>query len=461
MSRVQFQERATERAAWGGALTESSLATIYGCCGLFDLCTDMDLMSLSFQGTDQLLDWIGWQATDVCVQRKSFITWIRPEYSTGSATAGYLSDPCGDDKGVDFGVCNFLLEDFARLRRHGPTRDVTENRERLCEQQPRYRLDGSPITNQDEYDMRLATEVLLQDLRRMLINGNNNSGGQFDGLNVLITNNYTDPDSDVYCRAMDSIVLNWNNRDMDGGAGITWNGAAIASTWDLVDVIRAIVRKIKWRISLAPALSTKNLTVGDMVLVMPDFLAQCLLDKFTCWSVCDGKQYNEVALQTYEARAYRDKLNGGKFGSGRIFIDGFEIPIIPYNWGLIRGATRGDIYLLTGNVGSIKLINGQYLDMHSVPADFGDWIYKYTDGGKFLTWLDQDGTCIRRHIEIRPRLLAWAPWASAKIQYVKCVQPGGPWSEDPTETSFFPETSFESAECPDVDRVYTYNQPLG
>jgi len=44
----------------------SSLATIYGCCGLFDLCSDQDLMSLSFEAQNKFMDWIGWEKTNVC-----------------------------------------------------------------------------------------------------------------------------------------------------------------------------------------------------------------------------------------------------------------------------------------------------------------------------------------------------------------------------------------------------------
>ena len=54
-------------------LTISTMATIYGCCGLFDLCSDADLVSLSLQGADPFLDWIGWQATLECIVKKSFI----------------------------------------------------------------------------------------------------------------------------------------------------------------------------------------------------------------------------------------------------------------------------------------------------------------------------------------------------------------------------------------------------
>jgi len=45
----------------------------------------------------------------------------------------------------------------------------------------------------------------------------------------------------------------------------------------------------------------------------------------------------------------------------------------------------------------------------------------------------------------------WAPWAQARIQDVRCVQPGGVLSPDPEEMSFFPECSFMPADCPEEE----------
>jgi len=427
-------------------LTLSSLATVYGCCGLFDMCADADLVSLSMQGADPFLDWLGWEATDVCVIKKSFITWIRPEQS-GGCTDGYLADPCADPYGTEWGECDFTLEDFARLRRHGPVRDVTMNDVRYCERQPRYRLDGTMINDDREYDARVIAEVQLQDLRRMVVTGNGATAGQFSGLENLVVTGYTNS-SGRTCAMMDSIVIDWNSNGMAGGAGITWSGNAIAATWNFVDVLLAVFRRIRQRISWSPTLASQMGAGVDMVLVLPTFLVQCLLDHYTCWSVCDGSQYNEVAIQSYEARAFRNSLLGGRFGFGRIWLDGTEIPLIAYDWELIKGPHCGDIYLLTGGVGTVKTISGQYLNMSSVPGAYPEADYSVTDGGRFLRWVERDHTCVEQVAEMRPRMLMWAPWAQTRFQDVCCDVPGGPLSPDPCETSFFPETSFSVAACP-------------
>lgn len=425
-------------------LSVSSLATVYGCCGLFDLCGDADLMSLSFEGANKFLDWIGWEKTDVCKIQKYFITYTRPAYSGGEPTSGVVADPCGDENGVEWGKCDFVLTDFARLRRHGPVRDTTKIGLRLCENQPRYRLDGTPITDDREYDMYIVTEVILQDLKALVISGNASNEGEADGLENLIVDNYHDSQG-RRCSSMDSFVVDWNANTLDGGAGITWNGQAIGATFNFIDVLQAIYRRVRARIALSPALSARDLSVGDMIFVMPDDYIDCLLNFYTCWRVCPGEQYNENNLQSFDARNFRNSLNGGMFGAGRIFLHGFEIPIMPYSWGLLKGPTRFDGYLLTGQIGGIKLIQGQYNDM-SGAASRKDR-YSFTDGGRLLTWGEDDKTCERRVVEMQPRLLAWAPWAQARFIDLKCSTVLGPMSPDPT-SSFFPETSFNGAECP-------------
>lgn len=426
-------------------LTESSLATIYGCCGLFDLCGDSDLMSLSFEGASKFLDWLTWQRTDVCLIEKNFITWARADGAGRSA--GYVGDPCADPNGVEWGECDFVLRDFGRLRREGPTRDLTEVNMRLCERQPRYRLDGTAITDDREYDMRIVTEVMMQDLKRHTIDGNVNTPGQWDGLNRLVRYGYTNSEG-RRCAAMDSIVIDWNMNDLDqnGGGPVTMNGNPIGPNWGFIDVLMAAFRRIKQRIGFAPALDAAGLRRGDIVLVLPTSLAECVLDAFTCWSVCPGEQYHEANLNVQEARDFRLALNGGMFGDGEISIDGFPIPLIKYDWGLINGANHFDAFLLTGQVGNINTLHYQYLDLTPTAQARPDR-YGVTDGGRLLTWALDDHTCEQRVVEFRPRILSWAPWAQVRFQDVVCNRPFDPLSPDPTQTSFFIESSFSVASC--------------
>ena len=424
----------------------STMATIYGCEPYFGLCSDRDLMSLSMEGTQPFLDWIGWEKTNVCHIEKNFITWVRPEPDErGGRSSGSIADACGESNGVQWGSCDFTLDDFALLRRHGPIRNATRDNVRYCEAQPRYRLDGTPITSDAEYDMKLVLEAQTQDLKRMLITGNSSYTGQFNGLDQLVKTGYVNSKGNL-CSSMDSIVIDWNGNDLDGGSGMTWNGKPIDDGYDFIDVLLAAVRRVKDRISMAPQLSGQMMSPGDMVIVAPSHLLRCLLDAFTCWSICPGVSMEEYfslnTTDTYKARDFRDRLNGGLYNFGKIYLDQFEIPLLAYPWELIKSPTLSDMYVLTGNIGPVKVIQGQYNDLSTVPTTYPEAAYSYTDGGKLLTWLERDKTCVYREVEHQPRLLMWAPWAQIRIQDVACRQPGGVISPDPWETSFFPESSF-------------------
>lgn len=404
---------------------------LFGCEPLFDICTDAALMSLSFEGTAPFLDWIGWERTDVCVIKKAFINFVRAEASGGNKSAGWLADPCADPNGYEVDYCDFTLTDFARLRRESPTRDVTKNSLRYCDIQPRYRLDGSQITNQREYDFRLATEVLLQDLKPMIVDGNKATSGQFSGLELLVKTGYTDADGSL-CPAMDSIVIDFNDNDLDGGNGITWNGASVANTYGYIDLLHAAYRRIRHRIRMAPALAAQRLREGDMVLLIPEDFAPCVLDAFNCWSFCGGDQ---TLIDTADARQNRNALNEGPFGAGHIELDGFNIPLMPYDWGLISSGETFDSYLLTGAVGNVKLIQGQFNDLQVAATDRPDK-FASTDGGRLLNWAEDRHTCEVQVVEMQPRLLMWAPWAQARIMDAVCAVPGGVISADPWNTYF-------------------------
>jgi hypothetical protein len=426
-------------------LTVSDAPTIGGCCGLFDLCGDADLMSLNLSGAEPFLDWIGWEPSNECDIRKNFITFQRPEQSEGrTCTPGYLADPCATPHSYEVGGCGFRLRDWARLRRIGPVRDLTKNNLVKCANQPRYRLDGSPMDNVREQDLLFAMEILLNDLKGYVITGAASTPGLFDGLDTLVRTGYADPDTGHLCKTMDSSVFAWNGNDFDGGAGITWNGNPVGITYDFIDVLLADFRRKRQKIQWAPVLAAQTMQMGDMALVMPWSMIPCLLDMYTCWSVCAN-----AIISTPEDRNFRNSLNGGMFGAGRIYLDGIEIPIIAYDWGgLQKGPTTADIYFLTRKVGNIRVMNGQYLDMRNAVNAYANTGMQYTDGGRVLTGTERDYTCIQEWVEMAPRLLMWAPWLQTRFEDVVCNAPGGPLSPDPCDGSYFVESSFFPASCP-------------
>ena len=417
----------------------SGAATPFGCCDFFDRCGDGDMMSLHYAGRLPLLDWMGFNVSDECYKVMEFISYVRPEYDEGTPSGGYISSPCDDPNSIEYGSCKITVEDFGRYGRLGPIRDIMKPK-KYCLTDPVWRLDGTRVGSEKEWDMRFLMDQIIADVSKHLITGNATTGGQFDGLERWVKTGYS-------CSIIDSIVIDWNGNPMSGGNGITWNGNAVANTYNFVDVLLAGFRRIKQRITWNLRLATQTVNVGDMIIMLPNSMIDCLLDHYTCWSVCDGSQYNEVALQSYEARQFRNGLLGGMFGNGQITLDGQIIPILGYDWDLIKGPKTGDIYFLTGALGNFRVWDGEHINANVAVAEHGGQGYFSSDGGRVLWREDTDNECFTVKGWIHPRLFCRAPWMQIRFQDVQCDTPGGFISPDPTETSFFPLSSFSAAEC--------------
>ncbi len=415
------------------ALTLSTTASPFGCTNFFDRCTD-ELMGLHFGASLPLLDWMGFEVSDECNKTFEYITFLRPTVTDGVASAGHLSDACADPNSFQFGTAKLTIENFGRYGRRGPTRDIMKPTV-YCKTDPRRRLDGTPVTDEREWDMRFTTETIVQDISRHIVTGNSSSAGQFDGLERIVKTGYSSS-------MLDSIVIDWNGNPMSGGAGITWNSDAVGATYNFVDVLRAVVRRIRQRIGWSPMLNNQRMNLGDMVLVMPTHVAECLLDFFTCWSVCASTDDVAVQLQSYEARNFRDQLNGGLFGYGQITIDGIPIPILAYDWELIKGPTLSDVYLLTGSVGSARLWYGEHLAAAQAARQYGNLGYFSTDGGRILGLFANENECVSLREWMHPRIYTRAPWAQVRFQDVACVSVGPVLSPDPLQSSFYPLSSF-------------------
>lgn len=398
-----------------------------------------ELMSLSYGGRMSLLDMLfNWRVSDVYTRSFNFLTYLRPAYSGGNPTVGYLSDPCADPAGFDYGTSEYTLEDFGRYGRMGPVREILRAT-RYCETDPRYRLDGSPIVREFEWDLRFILDTQMQDLYRHVITGNASTPGQFDGLQQWINTGYNSS-------LLDSMVFNWAGNDLNGTGGgtKTLNNVSLTGSYPFINYLLAVMRRFMQRISWSPMLAAEAENGVDFVLVLPKFLAECLLDAYTCWSVCEGGEFNPVNLMTYEARNFRDSLNGGRFGGGFIRLDGRVIDLFPYDWNTMHGSQRGDVYFLTRSVGNILLWQGETLDAGAAAAEMqaeGHNEYFSTDGGRVIGVTEVDNLCRTTKAWIRPRIYTTAPWLQARFMNVECASVLDPISPDPI-SSFFPLTSF-------------------
>jgi len=450
MQQIQAQQQqmglgAVQRHA---DLSVSAAASPFGCCNYFDLCTE-DIFALTFAGQLGLLDAMGFEPTDNCYESVEFLTYNRPAFVDGSATVGHLSNPCLPPAGIDYGLGKISVEDFGLYGRTSKTRNILKP-ERRCQSQPLYRLNGQRIMSENEWDMILTMGVLLDDIRRDLITGDATTPGQFDGLERWVTNTYTD-------EILNSLVVDWNGNDMNGtgGGAITWNGNPMVGSPNLVDLLLDANTQINQRISWSPALQSQNLRLGQKFLLMPYNAIRCLLDFYTCWSVCgSGQTVDSVDLRSLEARQFRQDLNGGLFGFGFIELDGEVIPILPYDWSLIKGPTTFDMYLITVGVGAMRFWRGQFLSAEAALQRYlsddsaGLQEFMPMDQGRVLVKKVTDELCRAMHLWMSLRLFCTAPWAQVRIADAVCRRPLGFISPDPLQTSYYPQKTFNSATCP-------------
>ena len=115
--------------------------------GFLDRSGDDDLLSLSFAGTQPLLDWIGWESVE---------------------------------------------SDLVRFGRSGPSRHDGWT-SHYTERDKRFRLDGRAIKDEAEWDYVFATETLIIDLLFAIPSGNAVTVGQFDGLQMICQDCLTIP----------------------------------------------------------------------------------------------------------------------------------------------------------------------------------------------------------------------------------------------------------------------------
>lgn len=418
----------------------ANTTTLYGCTGLFGLCGPDEVLGLSLTD-DKLIEWMGWQSNSVCEQFIKFLTYVDVTgTAAGTPESTAMSGPCVDPIEAEKGTFEFFLGDKGLMGAAGQPIALTKVGERKCDKQPTYTLpfpgfpNGVRIDNDIDLEAIVSAEALKADLSRKLITGDKTTAGEFDGLEQLVNTGYVDVKTGALNAGIDSTIVAWANDNMDG---------AVNGLGNIIAMVIALVRRIKHRVALT---GRGNISLGDMVLVMPTFLRDCFLDAFACYGLCVPSAFNELFRDNLAVREFRDKFNGGLFGDGYITVDGVPIPIITHDWLAIGQAGAGiftsDIYLLTKRIGSTSVLYGQYHPMNEavqVAAGFGADHYRTLQGGRLIQWSKWDNLCLQTALAIKPNVYLAAPWAQARITNVACTPLFAPISNNP-QSAYFPST---------------------
>ena len=421
-------------------------APMYDCTGLFGLCGPDDVIGLAM-GDDPLVDWLGFFPDNICERFIKGVTYFdQSGTAAGQRELRVYGDSCDDPPNSEKGVVEFPQGDFGTLHCCGEGVKVTDIGKRKCDKQPTYTLpiEGlGPVRIDNDLVLEriAAAECVKHEMSRELITGDHNTTGQFDGLAQLVNNNYVDINGNR-AYILDSVVVNWAN---DGLAGaVNGHGSIITK---IRDVWRHIRQRIQWSSLGMPR-------EGDVVLLMPSWLAQSVLDEYASWNFYTGVQYNENNRESFALRDFRDSVATGMYGGGYISIDGFKIHILPHDWQAVTQSAPnwcGDIFLLTRQTGTRRILFGQYMPIEmgqsaiTSAAGFPYYNVQVLKGGRALTWLKFDNTCVRPCLEMRPRIRLDAPWCQAVINDVCVPQQFSPMSPDP-QSSYWLGTTAHAAE---------------
>lgn len=435
-AQASYQNQTLPLAYKESSLTAATVS-IYGRYSIFDPCSPGDVFGLQVQTTG-LMQWLGFRPNKYYRRRVDFIPWIGPAGTVACTSETGAGAPCDDPEGWEYAVCGYDLTHTSWYHRAGEALDPHTIVQERCETTPRYRLNGVQIKDDVEWQMNGIMTVLQQDVKRDMIHGSHANAYQMDGLESIIKTGYTN-DNGTTCPQVDSILVDWDNDDLDG---------AVNGYNNFFDYLDEVVTEIEWRASAIGTISEV-----DMALVTSRFMATCLLDAYACYTTCGVTTLSDVTDQALRAqqRAMRRDLNGGPLYDGATAVgyihlkSGRRLPIIvddAMDIGKFSDTYCTDIYLLSRRIGAIDVLYGEYLDTrvyeNRVRAQMPSFSAKADAAGRFVTKGKEDNWCIQLIMGTSPEIYLSAPWAQVRIQDICCSRERTPLTGDPYQKFYLP-----------------------
>lgn len=404
----------------------------YGLPPLFPECTGEDITTLFYHDSEPFLNWLGMKKATQRVVKRGFINWVLPVGATeGTVSSGLPVTLCDPGQGFSYDTCDYTLSDFGYIQRSGETWIVGGNQINYCETSPKWRVDGTEISDPLDWETSNLINVVMNDLAVRVLIGNKSTALDADGLLSLIKTGYEDSNGNL-CPLMDSFIIDWNENPACGDPGETpppvptVNGVDYNGVINIVKVLRDVIRRIRRRGTLA---KLPPLQAGDMILALPDWAIECIVMCAVCWIECSG---DWVRMDSNNAIARREEFMGGGLGYGHLNLDGFMLPLVPYNpinyngdsgdnpaGYLDNGDGTFNMLLLTRAFGNRDVMYMEYNDL----SDGRDVGYRYAtnENGQFLSWVNVDNRCWKFNMASEWRLRLEAPWAQVLFQNVSCA----------------------------------------
>ena len=377
--------------------------------GLFSPCGDNEVLS-ALVTDDAFASWLSWRRNNETRMIVKVFSWKGPEGAADQQPSeGYLTDKCAVGEGIEWGICEICYWK-GEYERCGQDIAVTELDEKYCERYPVFRIDGSLVQNNAEWQASLAAQILKNDISQHLVIGNQATTFQFSGLENVVKTGWVDCRRNQVCTHVDSVVVDWGNASVSG--------------------IAALLQEVLGRLRLR-ARDMGGFSDNDAIVMLRSEMRDCLVNEFACESPCGvGSAGNPVTNIVLDSRQARDRyLVGGQNGDGYIPVAGHPISFLVNDWLPVESCPGGgglsfvsDIYVLVRRVGNREVLYGVYHDMTepvNIVNSYGGTMQS-TDGGRFLIRSRFDEACFQTCVRIKPALICEAPWCQARIENVCC-----------------------------------------
>jgi hypothetical protein len=421
----------------------------WGCCPpLFDDCTDDEIMTL-FHGLDTVepaLRWLGFRKAMHIKEKRAYLTYIAPAgTAAGTPVDGLPTTICGPGQRVEMGMpCYIEFCGFGEIRYCSAELKNGGTNIAYCKERDVYTVDFGEgarlVSNDEEWWLAVLSSQMLETIGQRLYAGdssnlyaNTNVPNDSDGLLRLLTTTYPD------CPQLNPNVLDWGGNpacdytSATGMSGITLNGNAVTGfkyASNIYVTLRAIFRENLRKMRMTRMLNQRTLQFGDVALLLPDWMIECLIECAVCHVVCRDdftRRDSEAAAMKYE------EWLAGIGGLAVIPFDGFLVPLIPFNppdWrsydpanpqngvsGLLENADgTGNILMLWRGVGGN---NGRRF---LIPEynDLSDGTYDTANNGQIQMWMDDCGRCFTICLATEWRWYNDAPFLQTLITNVRC-----------------------------------------
>lgn len=389
--------------------------------GPFNLYPD-DPISEVISGGSPLMNWLPTSRVKSRTTHVSHLEWVAPDGFDGTQTyaeylAGISIDTCGYGPSTAWSGFQYRMDGGSFSWTTSNMKPYPDGGVMYHEQHPIYTLRGSnigqPLANDRDWAVARLMLVMQQHLDYVLKFGNvANSQMEWDGLDQIITTGY------VPARVVGAGVPHW-------AEPIVVNGAAILTPGQLLQNLRAIVRRLRRRL----ADRNWSLQSGDMIILMSRTMWDNLAE-----SIASGAMYNYTNNFGFDGdqsftdfrQEYRAVRSGG-LGFGTIDIDAEPVPVLVdpgmgMNVTIDPGgvnetpAITGDIMVLTKRAEGMTLLEQQYIDWAQLdyPTVMED-IFTMQGGVVRAGWITEANKCFYYYAEMGGRMITYMQPLQARI----------------------------------------------